>query len=957
MFKHGLRSILLFIFVNCFFIHNDFGNNKQASSDKKIKTTTINSKNEYIYNSPTKNSAKFPEIFKTMDPRVYEEGFLNILFHAGLESIHLIKNKKSFYFDESTPDEIKKNVSPYVQNFSITVAPLKISRGIISSVFLNEKTPRIELSFADFVNFFKFVLNNNNDYQDFINSVEILDLYKGIASKEITLKFQMLLKKVALQYIIQFIINNILYRLGAVDGLSDSLQEQEMLNHKTDLIRQNITFHYALNKLIEQMKMNYPNFLEEAEKNIFLMVTIAVPKGVTNPQALQTLINNIKIGEDDKSYMRYNYNIYNLKQKITGPDYKVENISYDDLTFDSFEKFKKFLDKEDLKNNNPNFFIGEGKNYYYIIPRFNPLNMFKSGTIADKFQDREAAIQQGSTMFAHQYLDDKMMASLKEETGVIQLIMDDKTGKKEYQIMVKDFINILGGFSFDINKMNNKNPSQEFFFYLNKVFQIAFIEALSLYKSRSSEINKPDSAYSDFNKVKIIINSITVNGIDEASSLKTNPITISFAMLVYMILEYLESNMFTFVESIEEINKRLQENDGFQKEFTSLMADLMMKNVLIHYLKNIYVMTLYNLTNNQEPLDKNYINIVETIAINTAYASEYVKRLVETQKAPLSGNIEESRQLVYCLQILCANKEIKDSNMATINETITELGDEKNLNVLRNELISKQIRFKAGAEPYHLYFNQIPVKIQEDYLKFVNVKGGPNFFIGVYNYYDDMRSGVQHILYILPKYDIRNDKKPGYFEQNIRETEMAVIMNKILYPYLQEVFKTNQENPVIINTFFNRNDGETATKTYPQKISTDFKTFVAMLNLENPLDSSTYINLRTDEKSSSVSYLMRNLYLTQDQMVSIFYEKNLEEKKKLIANFLNTNAKSDNPDLLILTKEQVFFLSNIATLEQLKAFNKDLIKKTNSQRKVNIINIMETSNNDGSSNQETNQKR
>ena len=914
-----------------------------TAGGRQVKTSNINSKNSTIYNAPNANNpVKFQEITKSMDVRSYEEGFMNIIFHAGLEAISLIKHRTSFYFHENTPAEIKNNISPYVQQFSMTVSPLKISRGLIASTFLDEKTARIELSFSDFVNFFRFFLNNTNDYDDFINSIEVIDLYKGNISKEQHLKFQMLLKKIALQYVTQFIINNILYRLGSVDGLSDSLQEQEMLNNKVELIRQNITFHYSLNKLIEKMREQYPAFLVEARDRIYYMSVISVPKGSTNPQALQTLINNIKIGEGEQSYIQYNYNLYNLKQMIPNAEYKLDNITYDDLTPESFHKFQGFIMRQDLKNNNPNFFIAEGRNLYYIIPRFNPLNRFESGTIADKFHDKEAAAEYGANMFAHQLLDDKMMESLKEENAAIQLMMDDKTGKREYNLTVNAFINILGGFSFDIHKINKKNPAHEFFFHLNQVFKIALIEALSLYRSRSTEINKPDSAYADFNKVKIVINPLTVKAVADNSTIKTNPITISFAMIVYTVLEYLESNMFTFVESIEEINKKLQDNEAFQKEFTSLMADLIMKNVLIHYLKNIYVMALYNLMNPDEPLDRNYLNVVETIAINTTYASEYLKRLVETQKAPLSGTIEESRQLVYCLQILCANKEIKDSNINTINETMNELGDETNLNSLRNELISKAIRFKQGAEAYNLYFNQIPVKIQEEYLQFSQRKGGPNFFIGIYDYYNDMKSGVQHVIYIIPKYDVRSNKKPGYFEQNIRETEMAVIMNKILFPYLQEVFKTNQENVVILNTFFNKNDGETQTRTYPRKISTDFKTFIAMLNLENQFDSSAYINFRTDERSSSVSHLMRNLFLTQDQIILIFNQKNIEEKKKLIANCLTNNARSEDPNLLILTKEQVVYLSTVSTLDKLKELNRALINKTNNERKVNIVNIIES---------------
>ena len=53
----------------------------------------------------------------------------------------------------------------------------------------------------------------------------------------------------------------------------------------------------------------------------------------------------------------------------------------------------------------------------------------------------------------------------------------------------------------------------------------------------------------------------------------------------------------------------------------------------------------------------------------------------------------------------------------------------------------------------------------------------------------------QYVLYIIPKYDIRNDKKPGYFEQNIRETESITTLFNIQTP--NEFFNT--KNVEILN--------------------------------------------------------------------------------------------------------------------------------------------------------------
>jgi hypothetical protein len=899
----------------------------------------INKVSNTVYSAPAAGNNNFQQKTGEIDIRTQEEGINNLIYYAALEAINKIKFNKSLFFDESTPQDVKKGIGQYVGNFSIILENLKVPYGNLDSKSLNEKTPRLEFTFSDFVNFFIFILSNTKDYNDLIESVNPLDLLMGNVNRETVLKISIIFRKIGLQYFIGSIQNHILYRLGANDGIT--AQEAEILDEKSALLQDNLDFNYRLNKVVEFMITANPGFTQEAQKSIYYTTAIQIPKAGMTKTRLQELLNFFKI-DVKQDYAKYNYNLYYLKQNLANPDYIITNVTYGQLSKESFGDFQKFVQKSNIANNNPNFFVGEGKDHYYIIPRYNPINQFETGTIADKFTDPKVAEDHGAKILAHQYLDDKIASVLSKNNSTIKLFMTVKGVRQEYSSVLGEFFNRAGIFSFDVAKTKVDKSVDQFFGQVNQVLRIALIEAISLYRTRTTEINKADSNLVDYNNSKIIIGPIRVQSLtNETAFIETAPIEIKFSTMVYMILQYLEANMFSLVDSFDEILKKLQSDEKFQQEFTIIMADLLMKNIIVSALKRVYVVSLYNLEN-FEKLDKEYLSVIKKIAINTMYGNEYIYRLIESKKAPLQGTIEENRQTVYCLQILCPNKEIKDSHMGIIGETVNGLGNERNINNLRNELISKQIAFKSGAEPYHLYFNQIPLKLQEEYLKFLEDKNSPNFFVGVYNYYERMKSGVQYVIYIIPKYDIRDiNNKPGVFEQDVKVSEMAVVMNNELYPYFQEILKTNKDNTVIIKTVFNQNDGKNSTKTNPIKLVINLGKLLPAMMRDTDLDSSMYINNRRNPIAAKAQAILNQLYLTQDQILQVFYKTNEKDKNTLLYLLISENSQKNDENLLIMNKEDVVYLSTIKNLEELKAFNRKLIAQTQAKGARTVINILD----------------
>jgi hypothetical protein len=911
------------------------------------KTTVNKNHNGNLKKSTQVAVEEFPAVEKAIDKmplntndhsfEEYHNIFMQIIWHSFVEALSYKINKKSFFFSKTTNQDIKDKVSKYLPSSMIIIDDLKLPYGLINPEPLNQLIPNIELKFEDFTNFYLYVLNNIADYDDILDNLDIEKLYKGEIPQEIFLKLQLLAKKLAMQFVINYINSCIFVRLGAVDG-SDTVTEQSVLKNKIEIIKNNFSFAYCLHQLLNFIIKNNSTIIEESKKSIHGIYSIKILKDNVPKSNIIQKINTLKNKSSHNAKSQYNYNIFDLS-KMMEKDFpnKLVTVDYKTISEKEFKDYLDFLNKKDFPEDvNNNFFIVEINSELYIMPRYNPLNEFKEGVLNDRFSKEEEAVEYGQYVLAQEILDNNIMNNLLTNKGKIQIQTEEKNEKKIFDLELQSFFKFLGAFGAHDGSLTAKQKSENATFSTLRIFtQIALIEAVNILKARQTLIGQADSHLAHWSKAKIVIDPILVEGISNPNNkIPTKPIVISFSKMVYTIIEYLESNILGFIENIEDVLNDIMGNEKKQEELSLLISEVLIKNIIIHELKNAYIFSLYSMEV-PEAIDKKYLEKLQKIAFNTNLNMEYIKRLQNNKRSLLQAEVERNRQVIYSLQVQCSNKEIKDSFIGIINQSIKEMPNENNVNNLRNELASKQVTLKGCSEIVHLSFSNLPVKIQEEYLNFIQNNSGDNFYIGIYEYFKEINSGNQYILYILPRYDIRDvNKKPGFFEKDINEVELSVLYNKEIHPYLLEIYKSNHDTIVYLASLKFTNDGSKNTKTEFQRYGTTYSKLTGMLNYEiiNPAHhyfrfSGSNKKILSKEESSSIQ---ENTSKTLNESPTFFLSKEdilliselpFKQKKSQIQNFLKKNKNvEDKSKFFQLNKNDIKGLLDLKTREEYNNF-------------------------------------
>ena len=934
-------SIFIVIFNGTIIGKNEENKEKTVFGDlKAFHTKRYISKNKSHKTSPEVINTEIDSNEYTFSE--YHQFFNQIIWHAFIEALSMKLYGKSFFNGPDTPKEIKQKISKYVYDLGIIIDNLKLPYGLIQSEPLNELIERIELNFIDFTNHYIQALNNQTDYDPILNNLNIEDLYSGNIEQEVYNKLQILSKKLAMTFTINYINSNILFTLGNLDGINQG-SEMFMINNQIKIIKQNFSFQFCINEILNMLIKNNRSIMDQSKKNIYSIQCIKLKKYIP-VENVKNKIDNTKINVNRALLNPYNYNLFDLG-KIIDKDYPNELSSLDsrELSKENCKKYREFLDttfstEENYKNNN-NFFPIEHDGSIYILPRYNPFNSFKPWIVADQFYEEKDAIEYGAKILAHEILDDTIMGSLIKNKGKIQIQTEENNVKKIYEIELQSFFKLLGAMITDEKDNTSKeNYESKTFNVLRQFTHIALMEAASFLKTRKSLIGQPDSNLSHWAKARIVIDPILIQGIsNKDSKIPSKPIVINFNELTFIILEYLKSNVLSFVDDFEAYFMNILHDEATQNELSLLINELLIKNIIIHKLKSTYVIGLFQMEQDDNNfIDGNYLESLKNIAVNSELIHNYLYRLLNVKKSLLKAEIERNRQVIYAIQIQCSNKEVRDTFISNINNIIKGLGNESQINILKYKLVKNDDSFKALAQIHHLTFSNLPIKIQEEYLTFIENENSGNFYIGIYEYFKEINSGNQYMIYILPKYDIRDvDKKPGFLEKNIHEVEIAMLFNKEINPYLLEIYKSNSEKLVYLTSLEFKNIPGKPTEVKFKPYAFSFSKMMGMLQIGIDKTNPARHYFNWIKKSNNITVPDKNpkneeiikkkiYYLSLENIQKVLSIKNDQKKSYLLKCVNDNNKNSDKSEFIKCTSEHIKELLKINNENQLNKFIEDL---------------------------------
>ena len=784
-----------------------------------------------------KSDAKLPQNAKFIKSVLtIRESINQFFFLAFLAALHKIKTGEDLFFSANTPKEIKELFSPYVTKTGIYINKMRLS-GLMDNVA--GYTGALNITFDMPVSYFyNFFLRNEDKFP---NNVENILNGKISISEQ-----QKLLAHCETQssiFLLHHMIANIMSFLSIADfavGTKDF--EKRLMADKKRNNNSNIGFLYRLQVYRNFLAKRNPAILQEAKSLINSIVVIKIPNStISSENTFNQLSYKFSVGKD--STTGGNHNIYAFAQTIGKTPETVDLNTLPNNVLREYFDYLTIIDEDVAKLNFFSIFDTKN-NTIYIIPRFNPLNEWRSKTIISRFTDKKNAIVHCENLLINKMIDSHIMDDLIKN-GRKQITIKYTYGGKEIiqSIDLEDFIKRMKIFSFTQEGLERNNPVDIFFSHLQKIFKAAFLEASFISKNRESFLERTGSETSDIYGATITVDSLSITGLEKPlQNSKSRPVVITFSNILNFLSESFKSGVIHMTEVSRDLENSDELDNKQKTEIMLLTCEALMKSLVMTKIKKSVIRTLLEI-DNEKKITKSVINNIKDISNNMNLNQIYLERLLYNKRKELTGIVESKRNTVYCITFGCNNQDVVNSYISTIKDEIKSMGNDYKIENLRDRLTRRGmiVEFKKTA------FLYLPMSIAEEYNSFLlqdseksmmDANGAPisrknaaaadgdsNFFVGKYNNYQELKSGLEFVLYIIPKYDERNNGLPGYFQENIAESEISALYNTILYPYIQDTFQRNQDISVTITSIV---PGELGLRSIVCKLSK----FNAALNLE-----------------------------------------------------------------------------------------------------------------------------